>query len=67
METDRCLVWRRSGRCGSNACVEVAYDDLFTYVRSSRDPRGPSLRFAHAAWEAFLGSSLIDVDRHMIR
>ncbi|MEH1012422.1 DUF397 domain-containing protein [Micromonospora sp. CPCC 206060] len=50
--------WRKSTRSGNNggACVEVA-DNLpgVVGVRDSKDPAGPVLVFAPAAWRAFLG------------
>ncbi|SCL38420.1 protein of unknown function [Micromonospora pallida] len=49
--------WRKSTRSGSNqgACVEVA-DNLagVVGVRDSKDPTGPLLVFAPAAWRAFV-------------
>ncbi|WFE34143.1 DUF397 domain-containing protein [Micromonospora sp. WMMD975] len=48
--------WRKSTRSGDNGgeCVEVA-DDLpgLVAVRDSKDPVGPVLTFAPAAWTAF--------------
>ncbi|MGI5215686.1 DUF397 domain-containing protein [Plantactinospora sp. CA-290183] len=50
-------VWRKSGRSSGNggACVEVA-DNLpgIVGVRDSKDPAGPVLAFAPAAWRAFV-------------
>ncbi|MGN9764150.1 DUF397 domain-containing protein [Micromonospora sp. SD12] len=49
--------WRKSTRSSSNggACVEVA-DNLpgVVAVRDSKDPAGPALAFAPAAWRAFV-------------
>ncbi|MGC4788424.1 DUF397 domain-containing protein [Micromonospora sp. DT178] len=49
--------WRKSTRSSSNggACVEVA-DNLpgVVAVRDSKDPAGPALTFAPAAWRAFV-------------
>ncbi|SCL69339.1 DUF397 domain-containing protein [Micromonospora peucetia] len=49
--------WRKSTRSGSSGgeCVEVA-DNLpgVVAVRDSKDPAGPALTFAPAAWTAFL-------------
>ncbi|MFI7660900.1 DUF397 domain-containing protein [Micromonospora parva] len=49
--------WRKSTRSGSNGgdCVEVA-DNLpgVVAVRDSKDPHGPALTFAPAAWATFV-------------
>jgi Domain of unknown function (DUF397) len=50
--------WRRSSYSGSTGgqCVEVsvASHDAAIAVRDSKDPAGPVLRFAAAAWQSFL-------------
>ncbi|MET8089441.1 DUF397 domain-containing protein [Micromonospora sp. NPDC005220] len=48
-------VWRTSTRSGNSECVEVA-DNLpeVVGVRDSKDPTGPVLVFAPAAWRAFV-------------
>jgi hypothetical protein len=45
--------WRRSTRCGSSACVEVAMERGSVLVRDSKDPHGPVLTFTPAEWAAF--------------
>ncbi|MEU8285675.1 DUF397 domain-containing protein [Micromonospora sp. NPDC048905] len=49
--------WRKSRRSGSSGgnCVEIA-DNLpgVIGVRDSKDPAGPALTFAPAAWRAFV-------------
>ncbi|MET8551420.1 DUF397 domain-containing protein [Micromonospora zamorensis] len=47
--------WRTSTRSGNGECVEVA-DNLpgVVGVRDSKDPTGPVLMFAPAAWRAFV-------------
>ena len=47
-------MWRRSSRCDSNACVEVAHASGEVLLRDSKDPDGPRLSFAAAQWSAFL-------------
>lgn len=50
--------WRKSSRSGDNggACVEVAQDlPHFVAVRDSKNPAGPRLVVAPAAWKAFTG------------
>ncbi|MET8259858.1 DUF397 domain-containing protein [Micromonospora sp. NPDC005553] len=48
-------LWRTSSRSGNGECVEVA-DNLpgVVGVRDSKDPAGPVLVFAPAAWRAFV-------------
>ncbi|MEV4120701.1 DUF397 domain-containing protein [Micromonospora sp. NPDC049645] len=48
-------LWRTSSRSGNGECVEVA-DNLpgVVGVRDSKDPTGPVLVFAPAAWRAFV-------------
>jgi len=45
--------WRRSTRCGTNACVEVAKVGKSYLVRDSKHPHGPVLEFDAAEWDAF--------------
>ncbi|HWG97918.1 MAG TPA: DUF397 domain-containing protein [Pilimelia sp.] len=45
--------WRKSTRCESAMCVEVAALDGAMAVRDSADP-GPQLRFAAENWRTFL-------------
>jgi hypothetical protein len=48
------LTWRRSYRCESGACVEVAFGaDDTVYVRDSKDRNGTVLRFTRAEWATF--------------
>jgi hypothetical protein len=46
--------WRKSTRCGSNACVEVANVAGTYLVRDSKDPDGAVLRFSVQEWAAFV-------------
>jgi hypothetical protein len=47
--------WRKSTKSGSNGqCVEVARVDEAIWVRDSKDPNGPVLKFTEAGWDAFL-------------
>ncbi len=49
--------WRKSSRSSGNggACVEVASNlPGVVGVRDSKDPTGPVLAFAPAAWRAFV-------------
>ena len=46
--------WRRSRRCDSGACVEVATLDDAVALRDSKIVDGPILVFSHDSWETFL-------------
>jgi hypothetical protein len=48
------LTWRKTTRCDSAACVEVARSNGNVYVRQSNDPDGPFLIIPEDAWEGFL-------------
>ncbi|TDC00485.1 DUF397 domain-containing protein [Micromonospora fluostatini] len=46
--------WRKSSHSGDEgACVEMADIPGAVAVRDSKDPTGPALLFAPAAWTAF--------------
>ncbi len=53
-EIESQLVWRKSTRCGSGACVEVALVGTFSLVRDSKDPEGPVLTFSLPVWRGFI-------------
>ena len=53
MGTDH-LRWRKSGRCSTGGCVEVAHVPAAVHLRDSEDPEGPRLTFAPTSWAAFL-------------
>jgi len=46
--------WRKSSRCNSGACVEIADLGDLRAVRDSKDPHGPVLTFGAVAWSAFI-------------
>lgn len=54
-ETASTPTWRRSSRCDSSACVEVANlgGDIVA-IRDSKDPNGPILRLTQGEWSAFV-------------
>lgn len=47
------LIWRRGRACGSSACIEVAMADSTYFIRDSKVPGGPVLRFSSDEWDAF--------------
>jgi Domain of unknown function (DUF397) len=47
------LVWRKSQRCDSAACVEIAFDGEVVLIRSSNDP-GRRLTISRREWQAFV-------------
>jgi hypothetical protein len=51
------LIWRHA-MCGTNACIEVAFDHAkeATLIRDSEDPAGQWLVFARQDWTAFLSA-----------
>jgi hypothetical protein len=51
---DQHRTWRRSSRCASTACIEVALDAAIVSVRDSEHPAGARLAFPAPAWNAFL-------------
>jgi hypothetical protein len=48
------LDWRKSGFCGSSACVEVAISADAVLVRDAADRDGGQLTFERAGWAAFM-------------
>ncbi|MFY1695057.1 MULTISPECIES: DUF397 domain-containing protein [unclassified Solwaraspora] len=47
--------WRRSSRCDTNACVEVAATETGgAALRDSADPASPELGFGPHQWRSFL-------------
>ena len=68
-DNDPAVVWRRSTRCSSGTCVEVATvgsnsTEEQYFVRDSKDPQSPELAFDRAAWRTFIeGVKSGDLDR----
>jgi Domain of unknown function (DUF397) len=50
------LRWRRSSRCASNTCVEIATVGDTHLVRDAKDPDGAVLAVDAASWAAFLSA-----------
>jgi hypothetical protein len=48
------LVWRRSPRCDSVTCVEIAEHEGHIFLRNSTSPTGPILTFTRDEWEPFV-------------
>ncbi|MDI6100562.1 DUF397 domain-containing protein [Actinoplanes sp. NEAU-A12] len=46
--------WRKSSRCGTSNCVEVAKVDDQYLIRDSKNPEAPALAFTPAEWDAFV-------------
>jgi hypothetical protein len=51
---DHHRTWRRSSRCASTACIEIALGPTTVSVRDSEHPTGVRLDFTAPAWNAFL-------------
>jgi hypothetical protein len=47
-------VWRKSSRCESGTCVEVAVGDGVVAMRDAKNVDGPVLTFTDQAWATFL-------------
>jgi hypothetical protein len=47
--------WRRSSRCASSSCVEVAAVNDEVLLRDSKNPEVPPLSFTREEWTAFVG------------
>lgn len=47
-------LWRRSTRCATNACIEIAEDATTYFVRDSKELDGPVLRFGLKDWQNFI-------------
>ena len=54
MEKFDAVQWRKSSRCGTAACVEVAKVADEYLIRDSKDPKVEPLRFTEGEWEAFV-------------
>jgi hypothetical protein len=54
MEENNAPAWRKSSRCGTSTCVEVAKVDDQYLVRDSKNPEAPALSFTQAEWNAFV-------------
>ncbi|SDY51505.1 protein of unknown function [Micromonospora pattaloongensis] len=48
------IEWRRSRRCDSNTCVEVASVGGAIAMRDGKEPEGNILIFSRADWTAFV-------------
>ncbi len=47
------LAWRKSSRCGTSTCIEVANVDGQYLIRDSKNPEQPALAFSSEEWDAF--------------
>jgi Domain of unknown function (DUF397) len=53
-DAERGWKWRKSTRCDSGACLEVAVRDDRVLIRESDRPDGPWLEVSRASWTAFV-------------
>jgi Domain of unknown function (DUF397) len=51
------LPWRKSAKCNSETCVEVAISENKAYLRNSKDAAGPYLIFDADEWRSFLAGA----------
>lgn len=53
--------WRKSSHSSNGSdCVEVASTPHATLARDSKNPTGPTLRFAQTSWAGFLARTKAD-------
>jgi len=50
---DEQRMWQKASRCASSNCAEVAFSEGEVWVRNSRVPDQPPLRFSMEEWMAF--------------
>ncbi|WP_117211823.1 DUF397 domain-containing protein [Allorhizocola rhizosphaerae] len=48
--------WRKSTKCESSGCVEVAEAGQMILVRDSKNPHGPTLSFTRSSWRDFVAA-----------
>jgi hypothetical protein len=48
------LTWRKSTRCSTSNCVEIATDTTAVLMRDSKDTTQPPLTFNRDTWRGFL-------------
>jgi predicted secreted Zn-dependent protease len=46
--------WRKSSKCGTATCVEVAKVGELYLIRDSKNPEEGALAFTEAEWTAFV-------------
>ncbi|MBT8226517.1 MAG: DUF397 domain-containing protein [Dactylosporangium sp.] len=46
--------WHKSSRSGTSGCIAVARLADRVFVRDSKNPEGPALRFTQQRWHSFL-------------
>jgi len=54
MEEMNVPAWRKSSRCGTSTCVEVAKVGENYLIRDSKKPEAAALSFTEAEWDAFV-------------
>jgi Domain of unknown function (DUF397) len=46
--------WRKSTFSQGGDCVEWRFADSSIFMRTSKDPSGPVLKFSYSEWRAFI-------------
>ncbi|GAA1586549.1 DUF397 domain-containing protein [Actinoplanes couchii] len=54
MEQMNVPAWRKSSRCGTSTCVEVAKVEDQYLIRDSKNPEVAALSFTKDEWDAFV-------------
>jgi hypothetical protein len=52
--TEDSIQWRKSSRCETGTCVEMAHIDGTVAIRDSKDSAGAVLIFSPEEWTAFV-------------
>lgn len=52
--TETHLNWRKSSRCGTSTCVEIAHHGGEYLIRDSKNPDQAPIRLDRTAWAGFL-------------
>jgi predicted secreted Zn-dependent protease len=56
LSNDARLTWRRSTKCDSGLCVEVAATTDAALVRDGKRPEGSHLTFVRDSWQDFIAA-----------
>jgi hypothetical protein len=54
IDDDSRLAWRRSSRCNTATCVEVADAGVSVMIRDTKDLNGPTIAIMQSDWNSFL-------------
>ena len=49
--------WRRAQGCANGSCVEVAQSGDHVWVRDSKNPQDPPMKFTRDEWDVFIAGA----------